>query len=67
MTWTRAPAHLLAASLCVGLVLANAGRLHGVALAGSVAAAVAELIGALRPLRILLLETRLVVVFVVGA
>jgi competence protein ComEC len=41
MTWTRAPAHLLAASLCLGLVLANAGRLHGVALAGSVAAAVA--------------------------
>jgi competence protein ComEC len=34
-----APAHVLAASLLVGLALANLGRLHGIALAGSAAAA----------------------------
>jgi competence protein ComEC len=44
VTWTRAPAHLLAASLCVGLALANLGRLHEVGLAGSVAAAVAVIV-----------------------
>jgi competence protein ComEC len=37
----RAPAHLLAASLCLGLALANVGRLHAVALGGSLLAAAA--------------------------
>jgi competence protein ComEC len=41
VTWSRAPAHLLAASLCLGLALANLTRLHTVALAGSVLAAAA--------------------------
>src|SRR5207302_4288924 len=42
--WTRAPAHLLAGSLCIGLVLANVSRLHALALAGFVAAAVAAVV-----------------------
>jgi competence protein ComEC len=41
VTWSRAPAHLLAASLCLGLALANVTRLHTAALAGSVLAAFA--------------------------
>ena len=41
MTWSRAPAHLLAGSLCLGLALANVTRLHSVALTGSVLAAFA--------------------------
>ena len=41
MTWSRAPAHLLAGSLCAGLALANVSRLHTVALAGSLLAAAA--------------------------
>jgi competence protein ComEC len=40
VTWTRAPAHLLAGSFCVGLACANLSRLHTVALAGSLVAAV---------------------------
>lgn len=44
MIWTRAPAHVLAASLCAGLALANALRVHEVGLAGSVAAAAAVLV-----------------------
>ncbi len=41
MNWLRAPAHVLAASLCLGLALANAGRLHAVGLGGSLLAAAA--------------------------
>jgi hypothetical protein len=44
VTWSRAPAHLLAASLCLGLALANLTRLHTIALAGSVLAAVAVIV-----------------------
>ncbi len=41
MSWSRAPAHLLAASLAAGLALANLGRVHDVGLAGALVAAVA--------------------------
>ncbi len=41
MTWSRVPVHLLAASLCSGLVVANVSRTQTVALAGSLLAAVA--------------------------
>lgn len=44
MTWSRAPAHLLAGSLCAGLALANVSRLHAVALAGSLLAAAAVVV-----------------------
>jgi len=41
VTWVRVPAHVLAASLCLGLALANIGRAHTVALVGSLLAATA--------------------------
>jgi competence protein ComEC len=41
MNWVRVPAHVLAASLCLGLALANVGRVHVVALGGSLLAATA--------------------------
>ena len=41
MNWLRVPAHVLAASLCLGLALANVGRVHVVALGGSLLAATA--------------------------
>jgi competence protein ComEC len=44
VTWSRAPAHLLAGSLCVGLALANLSRLHSAALAASVLAGVVVVI-----------------------
>jgi membrane protein implicated in regulation of membrane protease activity len=40
MTWGRLPlAHVLAGALCIGLALANVGRLHAAALVASVVAA----------------------------
>jgi competence protein ComEC len=39
LVWLRAPGHLLAASLCAGLALANAVRVHEAGLDGSVLAA----------------------------
>jgi competence protein ComEC len=44
VTWSRAPAHLLAGALCTGLALANVSRLHAVALAGSLLAAAAVVV-----------------------
>ena len=41
MNWVRVPAHVLAALLCVGLALGNVGRVHSVALGGSLIAATA--------------------------
>ncbi len=41
MIWSRAPAHLLAGSLCGGLAFANVSRWHEVAIAGSLLVAVA--------------------------
>jgi competence protein ComEC len=41
VNWVRVPAHVLAASLCLGLALANVGRVHVVALGGSLLAATA--------------------------
>jgi competence protein ComEC len=41
LNWVRVPAHVLAASLCLGLALANVGRVHTVALGGSLFAATA--------------------------
>ncbi|HEY3188320.1 MAG TPA: hypothetical protein VGJ70_12655, partial [Solirubrobacteraceae bacterium] len=35
MTWTRAPAHLLAGAICVGLAGADVVRVHGIGLAAS--------------------------------
>ncbi len=39
MTWTRAPAHTLAAALCLGLAAANVTRVHTLGLVCSVVAA----------------------------
>jgi competence protein ComEC len=41
VNWVRVPAHVLAASLCLGLALANVGRVHVLALGGSLLAATA--------------------------
>jgi competence protein ComEC len=46
MNWERAPAHLLAGALCIGLVLGNVSRVHEVGIAGSLAAAGAVVIAA---------------------
>ena len=44
MTWSRAPAQLLAGSLCAGLALGNLTRLHTIGLAASVVAACAVVV-----------------------
>jgi competence protein ComEC len=41
VSWTRAPAHLLAGSVCLGLVLADLLRLHATAAAGALGAGAA--------------------------
>jgi competence protein ComEC len=42
--WTRAPAHTLAAALCLGLAVTNVARLHALGLAALLATAVATLV-----------------------
>ena len=54
MSWTRLPAHLLAAALCVGLALANVTRVRDFALAGSAVAAGAVVAVATPPARLVL-------------
>ncbi len=46
MSWSRAPAHLLAGALCIGLALGNVSRIHAVGIAGSLTAAGAVLVAA---------------------
>jgi competence protein ComEC len=53
MSWSRAPAHLLAGALCVGLALGNVSRIHAVGLAGSLAAAAAVAVAATPQMRLI--------------
>jgi competence protein ComEC len=62
VTWSRFPAHLLAASLCVGLALANLSRLHVVALVGSVLAGAALIVVDAPPARLALAAVLLAVI-----